>query len=136
MVFQPDKNRTARGLREELLEKKGIYLFYDSRGKVLYVGKTKSSIWKEMHYAYKRPRKVQVISAVKYPERRDVSYKSAQEKKRKIEDVPKTLFDLAAYFSAYEINDDLIDDFEALFIRAFPNDLLNSRVEKFTDRRE
>ena len=38
---------------------------------------------------------------------------------------------LAAYFSAYEVPVALIDDMEAFLIRAFPNDLLNKKMEMF-----
>jgi hypothetical protein len=41
------------------------------------------------------------------------------------------LYDLAAYFSAYEVLPEMVDDLEALLIRAFPNDMLNYKMEKF-----
>ena len=41
------------------------------------------------------------------------------------------LHDLAAYFSAFHVEDAMIDDVEALLVRAFPNDLLNSKMERF-----
>jgi hypothetical protein len=41
------------------------------------------------------------------------------------------LHDLAAYLSAYRVVDGLIGELESLLIRAFANDLLNVRMEKF-----
>lgn len=123
-------NKLRTGVRNELETCKGLYVFYDTRGRALYVGKAaKQSIWKEMHSAYNRPRRAQTIAIVNHPTtNRD--YPPAPGKIRQPVDTPMKLVDLAAYFSAYEVAPALVDDFEALFIRAFPNDLLNYRMEK------
>jgi hypothetical protein len=131
-VFDDEKgkNKQRAGLRAELSASSGLYIFYDTRGKALYIGKAvRQDIWKEMNLAFNRARSAQNISLVKHPIN-NVKYVAASEKIRQPIDTPRKLVDLAAYFSAYAVSDSLIDNFEALFIRAFPNDLLNYRMEK------
>jgi hypothetical protein len=41
------------------------------------------------------------------------------------------LHELAIYFSAYQVDDEMVDKLEALLVRSFANDLLNVRMEKF-----
>ncbi len=120
------------GLHAELANaKSGLYIFYDTRGCALYAGQTKKqNIWKEMNLAFNRNRSAQVMTLVRHPER-DVEFKSAHTKVRQPTDVVLKLHDLAAYFSAYEVIPEMVDDLEALLVRAFPNDLLNFKMEKF-----
>jgi hypothetical protein len=120
------------GLHEELIKaKSGLYIFYDTRGCALYAGQTKKqNIWKEMNLAFNRNRSAQVMTLVRHPER-DVEFKSAHTMVRQPTDVVLKLHDLAAYFSAYEVIPEMVDDLEALLVRAFPNDLLNFKMEKF-----
>lgn len=120
------------GLHKELLNaKSGLYVFYDTRGCALYAGQTKKqNIWKEMNLAFNRPRSAQVMTLVRHPER-DVEFKPAHIKVRQPTNVTLKLHDLAAYFSAYEVIPEMVDDLEALLVRAFPNDLLNFKMEKF-----
>jgi hypothetical protein len=111
--------------------KSGLYIFYDSRGKALYAGHTKKqNIWKEMNLAFNRDRSAQVITLVRHPHK-DVGFKAASVKVRQPTDRALRLHDLAAYFSAYEVIPEMVDDLEALLIRAFPNDMLNYKMEKF-----
>jgi hypothetical protein len=126
-------HRYYTGVKEELKEFCGIYIFYDSRGRALYAGKAQEqSLWDEMNSVYNRSRdEVQTIKLVSHPSR-NVEYKSSDEKSRQIRRRPIQLHDLASYFSAYEIAPpSLINLFEALIIRAFANDLLNIKMEKF-----
>lgn len=132
-VFETGKKarRHENGLRSALEKEKGLYIFYDTRGKALYAGKTKKqNLWKEMHGAFNRDRSAQVITLVNHPEN-DVEFKPANEKVRQPKDKSLKLHDLAAYFSAYAVADEMIDDLEALLVRVFPNDLLNFKMEKF-----
>ena len=126
----PGKHRL--GLYDALVKaKSGLYIFYDTRGKALYAGQTKKqNIWKEMNLAFNRPRSTQVMTLVKHPTR-DVEFRAANEKVRQPTDQRLRLHDLAAYFSAYEVVEEMVDDLEALLVRAFPNDLLNFKMEKF-----
>lgn len=119
------------GLKAELEKSKGLYVFYDTRGKALYAGQTKrQNIWKEMNLAFNRDRSAQMVTLVKHPTN-DVEFLPANEKVRQPTSINLKLHDLAAYFSAYEVTDGMVDELEALLVRAFPNDLLNFKMEKF-----
>jgi hypothetical protein len=129
---QGSTNPYLDGLRGELGDSHGVYLFFDSRGRALYVGKARRlSLWKEMKNAFNRDRgEVQNIMRVKHPSRNQ-AYKTLDEKSRQIDDVAVALHDLACYFSAYKVADDMIGHVEALLVRSFANDLLNVRMETF-----
>jgi DNA-binding transcriptional regulator YdaS (Cro superfamily) len=120
------------GVRAELKSKSGIYVFYDSRGKALYVGKAKDqSLWAEMNHAYNRDRgEVQSIKLVTHPSRNQ-GFKPAYELPRQPVDTLLRLDELAKYFSAYWVVDGMIEEIEALIVRSFANDLLNKRMERF-----
>jgi len=121
-----------QGLRRELDSHHGIYVFYDSRGSALYAGKAKRlSLWVEMIGAFNRKRPVsQSLYRVRHPQGHK-DYKTSDEQERQIRRVGVPLHELAAYFSAYEVPDAMIDSLEALLVRGFANDLLNVRMEKF-----
>lgn len=126
----------SKGLKEELAASHGIYIFYDSRGRSLYVGKAKDqTIWAELKNAFNRKRNVQMIALVRHPERNQ-AFKPGYEKLRQPKDSQLELFDLAAYFSAYAVDRGMIDDLEALLVRGFANDLLNVKMEKFAHARQ
>ena len=132
-VFDGSKDRSlyAQGLKTALKDSWGIYLFYDSRGHALYAGKAREqTIWKEMNLAFNRKRDVQTISLVNHPVRNQ-EFKPGYEMLRQPKDTQLELFDLACYFSAYDVDDGMIDDLEALMVRGFANDLLNVRMETF-----
>ena len=54
---------------------------------------------------------------------------------RQPKDTQLELFEMAHYFSAYNINYGMIDELEALMVRGFANDLLNVRMETFAHSR-
>lgn len=121
----------ARGLREALDNGRGVYVFYDTRGRALYVGKTeKRTLWKEMGNAFNRDRGRQELFRVRHPTRNQ-EFVSASDKPRQITQASVVLADMAAYFSAYEVVPGMIDAIETLLIRAFANDLLNKKMETF-----
>jgi hypothetical protein len=124
------------GLRDELDIHHGVYLFFDSRGQVIYAGKAcRQSLWKEINIAFNRERgEVQRIKRVRHPSRKQ-PYRTTDEKARQIRDYLVPLHELAAYVSAYEVADSMIDDLEAMLVRSFANDLLNVRMERFTRHR-
>lgn len=137
LVFDGRNEATsyARGLRDELSNSYGIYIFYDSRGSALYVGKAREqSLWKEMNLAFNRPREVQTIGLVAHP-RSNKDFQPGYEKLRKIKDTQLELCGLACYFSAYDVDDGVIEDLEALMVRGFANNLLNVRMETFAHTR-
>ena len=126
----------ARGLRTALEKSYGIYIFYDSRGQALYVGKARDqSIWKEMNLAFNRNREVQTIALVNHPDRNQ-EFKPGYEKLRQPKETQLELSDLAFYFSAYHVDDGMIGDLEALMVRGFANNLLNVRRETFAHARQ
>jgi transcriptional regulator with XRE-family HTH domain len=120
------------GLRRELDEHRGIYIFYDSRGRALYVGRTKEqSLWAEINLAFNRDRSVQKIRRVAHPSRKQ-EFRTSDEKRRQISQATVPLHDIASYLSAYEVADGLISNMESLLIRGFANDILNVRMETLT----
>jgi len=121
------------GLKAELEAARGVYIFYDSRGRALYAGKAKDqSLWKEMRLAFNRDRgEVQSLARVQHPDRK-VPFRRAEEKRRQIVTREVPLHELASYFSAYSVDRDATDSLEALLIRAFPNDLLNKKRESLS----
>lgn len=124
----------AQGLKASLEKSYGIYIFYDSRGHALYVGKAREqTIWKEMNKAFNRKRDVQNITLVHHPQNKE--FKLGYEKLRQPKRTQLELFDIACYFSAYSVSTGMIDDLEALLIRSFANNLLNIRMETFAHMR-
>lgn len=130
------KHPYLHGLKEELDAHHGVYIFFDSRGQAIYAGKARrQSLWKEMNLAFNRERgEIQSIKRVRHPSRR-VQYRTSDEKARQIVDKQVPLSELAAYFSAYEVADGMINDVEALLVRSFANNLLNKRMERFSRQR-
>lgn len=124
------------GLRVELESNHGVYIFFDSRGQAIYAGKARrQSLWREMNLALNRARgQVQTIKRVRHPARK-VEYRTSDEKARQIVDLQVPLWEIAAYFSAYEVADEMIEDVEALLVRSFANNLLNKRMERFARHR-
>jgi hypothetical protein len=127
----PRDQLVAKALREELEQNNGIYIYHDSRGSAVYVGKAKEQmLWKEMNLAYNRKRgdsqsirKVAHLSINRFvPE---------DERRRQITPHKVLLHHIAVYFSAYRVDKVFIDSLEAAIIRMFPNDLLNKRIERF-----
>ncbi len=120
------------GIKASLRDAHGIYVFHDSRGQAIYAGKAqRQSLWNEMNNAFNRDRKeVQNIKRISHPQSR-VKFDEAKERSRQIAKAPVPLFEMAAYCSAYRVPNEMISKFEALIVRAFANDLLNVRMEKF-----
>ena len=130
------QHKYRAGLLIELKAKTGVYIFFDSRGQAIYTGKAKKqTLWNEMTDAFNRNRRtVQTIKRVAHPTLNQ-EYKTSEEQARQIVDHTVCLYELAHYFSAYEIEDDMIDEIEAMLVRSFANDLLNIRMEKFGKQR-
>lgn len=134
-IFSPGSGENAHpylaGLKAELLRHHGVYMFYDSRGRALYAGQARSQpLWNEIKQAYNRNRGVQNIRRVNHPAQRQ-DFRTSDEMRRQIRSTNVQLCDLAAYISAWRVADGMICDLEALLIRAFPNDLLNTKMENF-----
>ena len=111
------------------------YIFYDSQGRALYVGRTeKQHLWGEMRNAFNRSREIQKIRTVNHPTRNQ-PFRTSEEKARQIVERQVKLYDLAHYFSAYEVAESMIPELEAMLVRGFANDLLNQRMERFDQQR-
>lgn len=111
-----------KDLQTRLKESKGLYLFYNSGGKVIYVGKTeRRNLWDEIDSVFNSRRSRQKIKA----------FKPAFEEQGKRKKIPVRLFDIAAYFSAYSVHPSLIGNLETFLIRALPNNVVNIKIERF-----
>lgn len=127
----PSKDGKGKKVRQELESSKGIYIFYNSQCEAIYLGKAKKqNLWKEMNLAFNRDRSTQIVWTVHHPERGQ-EFTPAHQKLRPLKKTQVYLADIATYFSAYKIDNYLIDNLEALMIRGFANDLTNVRMEKF-----
>lgn len=128
-----DDNPLHVQLRATLKNARGIYVFYDSRGRAIYAGKAKrQSLWGELKSVFNRDRDTQTVYRVKHPSRRQ-TFVAGYEKKRHPKRTQLLLSDLAAYVTVYEVDIAVIDNLEALLVRGFANDLLNVRMERFGD---
>ncbi|HFQ5282951.1 TPA: hypothetical protein ACGUMG_001311 [Vibrio vulnificus] len=126
-------NKRQENIKDYLRGCCGVYIFYDSRGEALYIGKAKEqSLWDEMKNAFNRDRQTQKIKLVSHPYT-GTGFKPAFESPRKIEKTNLQLADMASYFSAYEVEDDMINNVEALLVRVFTNSILNIKMEKFVE---
>ncbi len=124
------KNKRENKIKEYLKKSNGIYIFYDSQCKALYVGKAeKQDLWQEMNNAFNRDRETQKLKTVNHPTIGQ-SFSVAYEQPRQITNTYFLLHDLACYFSAYEVEKDLINNMEAILVRSFANTILNARMEK------
>lgn len=130
--FLDDSNQRQKELKNLLSTKHGVYIFYDSMGRAIYVGKAKdTTLAVEMKSAYNRDRpKYQRIWGVKHVFQQR-KFDPSKEARRPIRQFSLALHDIATFFSAYEIRSDLINHIEALLIRAFANQLTNKRQERF-----
>ncbi len=104
--------RKNRHLQHKLQKRKGLYIFYDSTGRVTYVGKTTRCLWNEV-----RQRLTANANRPFYRPRRIKRVVQGQ---------------VARYLSAYEVSPArAIHNLEVLMLRAFPNDLANTNIGKF-----
>ncbi len=116
-----------KALQKALKAAKGVYSFYNSELEIIYVGKTKNDLWTEMCNAYSRKMPHYHRYYVNHPHGKYSAGKGRA--LRQIKRDAMYLYDAASYFSAYSVEENLIDAFETLIIRMIPNDLLNVRME-------
>jgi hypothetical protein len=121
-----------QAIRKMLEAAQGLYMLYDSQGCAIYAGKTtKLGIWKEMTNAFNRERSNHQAFFVSHPTTGSAfspAWKTPRQPQKQI----VYLHDTAHYFSAYEVEPELILNLEALVIRAFCNSLSNKKMEKFS----
>lgn len=116
-------------LADLLRSQKGIYAFYNSEGRLIYLGRAEKSLLVEMTQTFNRNFKDNyVIFAVTHPRNR---FKPKPDGKlRRIRRQQAILADTARFFSAYAVQPDMICSLEALLIRVSANNLINVRMEK------
>lgn len=110
-----EKKEIGDRIRGKIQNKAGIYVFYDSAGRVTYLGKTEKCFWNEIRQRlkgkvnrpYYNPNKATDV------EQGEVARKILVYKVR----VPAAIHNL-----------------EVLMLRAFPNDLANTNVGNFRKR--
>ena len=102
----------VKKLRESLDGRMGIYVFYDSSGTALYLGKTESSLYAEA----KQRLKAQPNRPVYKPVKGHMQHMGA----------------MARYLSAYEVSlAAAVKNVESFMLRAFPNELRNRNGGNF-----
>lgn len=123
-----DRNHSE--LKKELENSCGVYVFYNSSGKAIYIGKAvKQNLYKEMRSAFNRPRNetkdtmVIIRSQHNINKMKNISFDKGVKRDR------VNISDVSAYFSAYYVDKHLITIVEAMMIRAFANNLTNSKIE-------
>lgn len=110
------KRLASDDLCRRLEQAAGIYSFYDSSGRLIYLGKTEHNhLLAEMGQQFSR-RKVLIRRT--NPRGNFVHMK-----------VP--LREFVEYCSAYRVHKSVISDFEALIARLTPNDISNSQIPKY-----
>lgn len=122
------KEKWANVLRELQESRAGIYIFYNSSGRAIYAGKTEpnnNSLWNEMRSAFNR---------TAFDERSGPTFYRVKHDTKQPVRLSKTaipIHELASYFSAYKVHEDMVHNIEALLIRAFTNNLMNKKMETF-----
>lgn len=111
-----------------LMEKCGLYIFYDSLTKPLYVGITNSQpIFNRACQSYSAQRNRNgAILTVKHPSN-NTRYDPSRP--RRLHRTGFCLADVAEYFSAYRVDEESLPGLEAFAIRAFGATLLNTKME-------
>ena len=129
-ISPPDgyKNKWGTLLKELQNANSGIYIFYDSSGRAIYVGKTAgtaTSLWARMKMSFnhdqQKSRKLYCID----------HGPKAKTQAQKLGPKPVQLHELAKYFSAYQVDPEMVHNIEALLIRAFADNLMNKKMETF-----
>lgn len=104
--------RDGERLRQLLDGQVGIYVFYDSAGRVTYLGKTERDLWYETRQ--------QLKAKVNRPFYRPRLKKDIRQG------------EVARFMSAYRVRvPAAIHNLEVLMLRAFPNDLANTNIGEF-----
>ncbi len=131
-IFETKENLRNKKIKELLQTTNGIYIFYSSQRRAIYVGKAKEvCLWNEIKNAYNRDRRAQTVWGVNHPSTGN-NFKPAHRHPRKVTKQSVYLHDIALYFSAYEVERNLINTVEAMLIRAFANELTNTRMENLS----
>ena len=132
-----DKDKESDKYVEKTLRETrgGIYIFYDSYGQALYVGKTNGILITEIIQQFE---KIKIEIYLTDPPPNTTHKPLSKQKKQKLssKQIKKRdhypLYNCATYLSVYHITQPaLIHNLEALLIRAFPNNIINKQMAKF-----
>jgi hypothetical protein len=119
-----------KDLRDLLKNHIGIYAFYNSEMEVIYVGKSETQLFSEMVQTFNRKIERYFRYWMNHEYGRDAQGKfKIVSGVRQIKRHEMFLYDAAAYFSAYAVDEDDVGWVEQLLIRMIPNDLLNLKME-------
>jgi hypothetical protein len=121
-----DHHKNVDSLRKRLKNEKifnklneqegGVYAFFDTKGEVIYVGRTFGNLFKEIEQSYNNKHiRFRIIGADG----------KAKWKRRPIKEI-------AQFVSAYGVHEGLITNVEALLTRIIINKASNIRTEHFT----
>ena len=134
--WYPFNEEQNRELAAALRNAKGLYSFYNSEGKLIYVGKGERTLYGEIVQTFNRDfGESYTIFSVKHP--RDKYKPRPDGRMRQIRRRHAILADTAAFFSAYEVKDGLeglTGMLESLMIRVSANNLVNTRMERALHR--
>jgi len=115
-------------IRATLEHKQGIYIYYSSLCRPIYVGKANiTELWTECNNAFNRELKGDLCK-VNHPTENQKKPKNLRLSRHAIK-----VYEVATYLSAYEVDDALVDKVEALMIRSFINELSNVKVENLAE---
>ncbi len=110
--WRVDDNDKVNEIRSKLTGKIGIYVFYDSSGRVTYLGKTEKDLWREIN------------------QRLNAKVNRPFYRPKKVEEILQG--EVTKYISAYKVSvKEAIHNLEVIMLRAFPNDLANTNVGNF-----
>ena len=111
-----------QAVRKQLENARGVYAFYNSEAEIIYVGKAeRQSLFKRMKQSLDKER-------TRY-HRYYVEHGGRNVTTRKIVRKTVALWQVAEFFSAYQVEPGCIKPLEQLIIRMIPNDLINARIE-------
>ena len=105
----------------------GIYIFYASSSRAIYVGKTAGrtgSLWARMKSSFNHDQESRQHYRIDHG-------KGDKVNTRKLGRKAVQLHELAKYFSAYKVDPQFTHNIEALLIRAFADNLMNKKMENF-----
>ena len=111
-----------------LKNENGLYFFYDSMTRPLYVGTAaRQKIWKRANQSYNSPRERN--GKILFASHPGTNRVYDAEKTRRLKRIGFSLAEVATYFSAYAVAPEFISGLEAFSIRAFGGVLLNTKME-------
>ena len=129
--FDDEAPKYNIGVREELRNHTGIYVFFNSQGEPVYVGKATKPLWGESKTTFNRDlgeSPARKLSRPHHPLGKE--YSPVME--RRISPIQFKIHDVARFYSAYEVDDEMISDMEAILVRVCTNSVVNLAHPRFS----